>query len=122
MIGPAAYDVASLALDARVTISPELERAVVTAYCDERRRLGHVFDEADFRKAYAAMGAQRNAKLLGLFVRLDERDGKPHYLRHLPRIHDYLGRVLQHPVMQPVAAWFRDMGLMQEGMTRDEDA
>jgi aminoglycoside/choline kinase family phosphotransferase len=90
MIGPAAYDVASLALDARVTISPELEQAVVAAYCDERRALGHAFDETLFRKAYAVMGAQRNAKLLGLFVRLDERDGKPAYLQHLPRIHDYL--------------------------------
>lgn len=114
MIGPAAYDVASLALDARVTISPELEQAVVAAYCDERRALGHAFDEASFRKAYAAMGAQRNAKLLGLFVRLDERDGKPAYLEHLPRIHDYLGRVLKHPVMAPVAAWFEELGLMQQ--------
>jgi aminoglycoside/choline kinase family phosphotransferase len=114
MIGPAAYDVASLALDARVTISPELEQAVVAAYCDERRALGHAFDEALFRKAYAAMGAQRNAKLLGLFVRLDERDGKPDYLKHLPRIHDYLGRVLKHPVMAPVAVWFEELGLMQQ--------
>jgi aminoglycoside/choline kinase family phosphotransferase len=114
MIGPAAYDVASLALDARVTISPELEQAVVAAYCDERCALGHAFDEALFRKAYAAMGAQRNAKLLGLFVRLDERDGKPDYLKHLPRIHDYLGRVLRHSVMAPVAAWFEELGLMQQ--------
>lgn len=114
MIGPAAYDVASLALDARVTISPELEQAVVAAYCDERCALGHAFDEALFRKAYAAMGAQRNAKLLGLFVRLDERDGKPDYLKHLPRIHDYLGRVLKHSVMAPVAAWFEELGLMQQ--------
>ncbi len=114
MIGPAAYDVASLALDARVTISPELEQAVVAAYCDERCALGHAFDEALFRKAYAAMGAQRNAKLLGLFVRLDERDGKPDYLKHLPRIHDYLGRVLKHPVMAPVAVWFEELELMQQ--------
>lgn len=114
MIGPAAYDVASLALDARVTITPELEKAVVDAYCDERRKLGHAFDETAFRKAYAAMGAQRNTKLLGLFVRLDERDGKPHYLAHLPRIHDYLGRVLQHPVMAPVAKWFDDLALLEK--------
>lgn len=114
MIGPAAYDVASLALDARVTITPELENAVVDAYRDERRKLGHVFDEAAFRMAYAAMGAQRNAKLLGLFVRLDERDGKPHYLAHLPRIHDYLSRVLKHPVMAPVARWFDDLALLEK--------
>lgn len=114
MIGPAAYDVASLALDARVTITPDLEKAVVEAYCDERRKLGHAFDEEAFHKAYAAMGAQRNAKLLGLFVRLDERDGKPHYLAHLPRIHDYLSRVLKHPVMAPVARWFDDLALLEK--------
>ena len=114
MIGPAAYDVASLALDARVTITPELEKAVVDAYCDERHKLGHVFDEMAFRMAYAVMGAQRNSKLLGLFVRLDERDGKPHYLAHLPRIHDYLNRVLKHPVMAPVAAWFDDLALLEK--------
>ena len=122
MIGPAAYDVAALALDARVTIKPELEQAVIAAYCDERHRLGHTFNEDAFRKAYAAMGAQRNAKLLGLFVRLDERDGKPQYLNHLPRIHDYLGRVLVHPVMAPVARWFRDLDLLQEEAKRDENA
>ncbi len=100
MIGPAA--------------TPELEQAVVAAYCDERRLLNHAFDEAAFRMAYAAMGAQRNAKLLGLFVRLDQRDGKPDYLKHLPRIHDYLGRVLAHPVMEPVARWFRDLALLHD--------
>ncbi|WP_343313099.1 tRNA (adenosine(37)-N6)-threonylcarbamoyltransferase complex ATPase subunit type 1 TsaE [Brucella sp. BE17] len=122
MIGPAAYDVASLALDARVTILPELEQAVVSAYCDERLKFGHAFDETLFGKAYAAMGAQRNAKLLGLFVRLDERDGKPDYLNHLPRIHDYLGRVLKHPVMAPVAHWFDEHGLIGEGTAQNENA
>ena len=32
------------------------------------------------------MAAQRNSKILGIFVRLNERDGKPAYLKHLPRI------------------------------------
>src|SRR5690606_33439578 len=55
MIGPAAYDVASLALDARVRISPEIEAATLDAYCAERRRLGHAFDEDAFLRAYAVM-------------------------------------------------------------------
>src|SRR5690606_30286176 len=33
LIGPSAYDVASLAEDARVTIPPELEAEIVEAYC-----------------------------------------------------------------------------------------
>ena len=40
------------------------------------------------------MAAQRNSKILGIFVRLNERDGKPAYLKHLPRIRNYLERAL----------------------------
>lgn len=115
MIGPAAYDVASLALDARVTISPELEKAVVLAYCDERKKLNKAFDEESFKSAYAIMGAQRNSKILGIFVRLDERDGKPNYLNHIPRIRDYLARTLIHPSLKPVQQWYAENGLLSVG-------
>lgn len=99
--GPAAYDVASLAMDARVTIPPGLEAAIVAAYVAARERRG-VFDRAAFDQAYAIMAAQRNAKILGIFVRLDRRDGKPAYMRHLPRIRDYFARALKHPALAPV--------------------
>lgn len=115
MIGPAAYDVASLALDARVTISEELEQAILQAYCDERRQLAKAFDEENFKSAYAIMGAQRNSKILGIFVRLDERDGKPHYLNHIPRIRDYLARSLQHPSLKPLQQWYAENGLLSVG-------
>src|SRR5262249_36877298 len=104
LIGPAAYDVASLALDPRVTMSSEMERAVVEAYVSAR---GPHFDLPAFEEAYAIMGAQRHSKILGLFVRLDRRDGKPIYLKHLPRIRDYLRRSFGHPVLSEV----RDMYL-----------
>ena len=39
------------------------------------------FDMAAFARAYAIMGAQRATKVLGIFARLDKRDGKPQYLR-----------------------------------------
>ena len=89
LMGPAAYDVASLAMDARVTVPPEIEASTVAAYVAARQRAG-AFDEAAFAEAYAIMAAQRNSKILGIFVRLDRRDGKPAYLKHLPRIRDYL--------------------------------
>lgn len=110
VFGPAAYDLASLAMDARVTIDPTLERRIVEAYLDARRAPD--FDRNAFLRAYAVMAAQRNAKILGIFVRLDRRDGKPAYLRHLPRIRDYLGRALAHEVLGPVAAFFRDAGIL----------
>ncbi len=113
MIGPAAYDVASLAQDARVTITPELERATVAAYCDERAAAGP-FDRAAFERAYAIMAAQRNSKIIGIFVRLDRRDGKPHYLKHLPRIRGYLRRALAHPELAALKDLYDRLGLLEE--------
>ena len=110
VIGPAAYDVASLAMDARVDVPPELERAVVEAYCAARAAQGG-FDRAGFDIAYAAMAAQRNSKILGIFVRLNLRDGKPAYMNHLPRIRDYLSRALAHPALGALRAFYDEAGL-----------
>lgn len=112
LIGPMAYDLASLAQDARVTISPEMEAMTVAAYCAARRALDPDFDEAALRRDYAVMAAQRNSKILGIFVRLDRRDGKPAYLAHLPRIRAYLARALSHPVLAPVRALYARWNLI----------
>jgi len=109
--GPAAYDVASLAQDARVTIPPDLERDTVGAYKAARLARGG-FDEAAFDEAYAIMAAQRGSKILGIFVRLDRRDGKPQYLKHLPRIRDYVARVLGHPSLAGVRDFYETRGLL----------
>lgn len=112
VFGPVAYDVASLALDARATISPSLERAILDAY--RAARTGAGFDPARFEEAYAISAAQRNTKLLGTFVRLARRDGKPGYLHHLPRIRTYLRRVLAHPVLHGLRAFYEAHGLLEE--------
>ncbi len=112
MIGPSAYDVASLVLDARVTIDPALQKHLVDAYIEERRSRDTSFNEAAFLQAFSIMAAQRNAKILGIFVRLDERDGKPYYLKHLPRIQTYLASALVHPSLKPVREWCEKMGIL----------
>lgn len=114
LMGPAAYDVASLAMDARVTISEPLEKRTVAAYVAARRH-DPAFDPVAFSEAYAIAAAQRNSKILGIFVRLDRRDGKPQYLRHLPRIRAYVGRALAHPSLAGLAALYRRNGLLDEG-------
>lgn len=113
LVGPGAYDVASLAMDARVTVSPEIERATLAAYIAARHAAGS-FDEDAFRENYAIMAAQRNSKILGIFVRLDRRDGKPGYLRHLPRIRDYLRRALAHPALSGLLDLYTEHGLLEE--------
>jgi len=58
-----------------------------------------------FARAYAVLAAQRATKILGIFARLDRRDGKPAYLAHLPRIEGYLARNLNHPALTHLRLW-----------------
>jgi N-acetylmuramate 1-kinase len=106
VIGPPAYDVASLLQDARIEMPADLEMRLMAFYVRLRTEKDPDFDVAAFSEAYALMGAQRATKILGLFTRLDRRDGKPQYLRHLPRIERSLARNLSHPSLQSLRRWF----------------
>jgi N-acetylmuramate 1-kinase len=106
VLGPAAYDVVSLLQDARIDVPEALELALLTRYIKARRDADATFDPAGFAALYALMSAQRNTRLLGTFARLNRRDGKPHYLRHQPRIWTYLSRSLAHPALAAVQAWY----------------
>jgi aminoglycoside/choline kinase family phosphotransferase len=112
MIGPTAYDLASIVQDARVTIEPELFRQLMDDYLALRRAQGG-FDEAGFMKAWAIMSAQRNCKLAGLWVRLLQRDGKPGYLKHMPRMLSYLNVALEHETLAPLRDWCARAGIGQ---------
>jgi tRNA threonylcarbamoyl adenosine modification protein YjeE len=97
--GPVAYDVASLLLDARTDIAPALETELFEAYVLARQSRSPGFDRTAFADAYGVMAVQRISKILGIFVRLARRDGKPAYLSHLPRMLGYLGRALDRPLL-----------------------
>jgi aminoglycoside/choline kinase family phosphotransferase len=106
VIGPPAYDVASLLQDARVTVSDALEMKLLGQYLRQRKADDEQFDVEAFARAYAIMGAQRATKILGIFARLDKRDGKPHYLAHIPRVKHYLQKDLAHPALAEIRGWF----------------
>ena len=110
LYGPLSYDVSSLAQDARVSIPSELEAEILSAYVHTRAVAGG-FDEASFRLSYAVTALQRATKILGIFVRLDERDGKPDYLKHLPRIEDYVRRAIKHPALANLAEFYSSFDL-----------
>ena len=107
VMGPAAYDVGSLLQDARVDISEMMEIALLSRYVRARLAGNSAFDAPTFARAYATLAAQRASKILGIFARLERRDHKPQYLRHLPRVWAYLQRSLAHPALAPLAAWYR---------------
>lgn len=100
LIGHPAYDLVSLLQDARRDVSPALEQAMLARYA------ATVADREEFRADYARLGAQRNAKIVGVFTRLAKRDGKARYLELIPRVWALLERDLAHPALRPVADWF----------------
>lgn len=111
MIGPTAYDVVSLTQDARVTIGPDLRQRLLAAYAAERQRAGN-FDHDGFMQDWHIMSAQRNCKLVGLWVRLMQRDGKPAYMKHLPRTFSYLEAALEHAALAPLRVWCIQAGIL----------
>ncbi len=106
-LGPAAYDVASLLQDARVDVPEQMEIALLSRYARARHEADASFDAGGFALIYATLAAQRATKILGIFARLDRRDRKPQYLRHMPRVWAYLQRALAHPALSPLKSWYR---------------
>lgn len=96
-----AYDLVSLIEDARRDVSPDLAEPLMQRFCENA---GLKYG-AEFKTAYAVMGAQRNAKILGIFVRLAERDGKPHYRELIPRVAAHFQKNLQDPKCADLKAW-----------------
>jgi N-acetylmuramate 1-kinase len=108
LLGPAAYDLASLLQDARVDVPESTELALLGRYVRRRRATEADFDGAQFIALYVTLAAQRASKILGIFARLDRRDGKPQYLRHMPRIWGYLQRSLAHPALATLSKWYAE--------------
>ncbi|HMO77281.1 MAG TPA: phosphotransferase [Sphingopyxis sp.] len=98
LVGHPAYDLASVLEDARRDVTPAVEAAMLDRY---RQATG-----TDIEDAYWALAAQRNTRILGVFVRLWKRDGKPGYRQFQPRMWGLLERDLAHPALAPVKAWF----------------
>jgi aminoglycoside/choline kinase family phosphotransferase len=98
--GHPAYDLASVLEDARRDVPPQIEREMIDRYVSATGR------EESFERAYWALAAQRNTRILGVFTRLWKRDGKPHYRRFQPRMWGLLERDLAVPYLEPVRDWF----------------
>lgn len=98
--GHPAYDLASVLEDARRDVSPAIERAMIDHY------VAATGEGAAFERAYWALAAQRNTRILGVFTRLWKRDNKPQYRRFQPRMWGLLERDLSQPHLAPVRAWF----------------
>jgi len=99
VLGPIAYDVASLLRDCYIAWPDERVDAWVEQY---RQRLVGArllnVGSAQFRRWFDLIGLQRHIKVLGIFCRLCYRDAKPAYLGDLPLVlHYVLGVAPRYP-------------------------
>ncbi len=98
MRGHPAYDLVSLLKDARRDVPPALRQAMTDRYIGQTG-----VDPIQFHAACAALSAQRNLRIIGVFARLCLRDGKANYVDFLPRVWDYLMDDLRHPELSELA-------------------
>ena len=115
--GPITYDVASLLRDAFISWDEEFELDCFAYYWERARKAGLPVD-ADFGEFYRQlewMGLQRHIKVLGLFARINYRDGKPHYLADLPRFLDYARKVSER--YRPLSAFAKLLDDLEDRAT-----
>ena len=98
--GHPAYDLASVLEDARRDVPEDIEQAMIERY------IAATGNREAFERAYWALAAQRNTRILGVFTRLWKRDNKPGYRRFQPRMWGLLERDLSQPGLEPVRYWF----------------
>lgn len=103
-MGQPGYDLVSLLQDARRDVPQHIEAAMVQRFVG---KIGGT--EAAFSLAYAALGAQRALRILGIFSRLCLHGGKAQYLALIPRVWAQLQRNLGHPALAPLAAICQDL-------------
>lgn len=109
--GPPAYDLVSLLQDARVDISQDLEDKLFSIYVQARQAYQKpsqpTVTPTALSVSYALLGAQRATKILGIFTRLRERDHKPQYHLHMPRVRRALFKNLQHSYLADLHLWYQ---------------
>jgi len=90
--GPLTYDLVSLIKDCYIA----WPRKKQLHWIDEFLKLSMLnVDRQKFIKQLDLMGVQRHMKAVGIFARLNHRDGKPGYLNDIPRTLAYIFDVCQ---------------------------
>ena len=89
--GPIAYDMVSLMRDAFLSWDEESVLDWTVRYWEKARAAGLpvAADFGEFWRTFEWMGLQRHLKVLGIFARINYRDGKPKYLADTPRFIRY---------------------------------
>ena len=117
VLGAGKYDLASLLQDARRDLAAGLEQRMLERY------LAAVPDACGTSDAilqrYYLLAAQHHTRLMGQFIRLMRRDGKPGYLAFMPRVASQMQQALSDAGLADIADYldtrlpgWRDAGRM----------
>lgn len=92
MHGPLTYDLVSLLRDCYIAWPRARTEAWALSYRDKavQARLIDPVSDTDFLRWFDLMGVQRHLKAIGIFARLNYRDGKKDYLQDIPRTLNYI--------------------------------
>jgi aminoglycoside/choline kinase family phosphotransferase len=111
VVGPVTYDLVSLLRDCYIVWPQQRVENWVLGY--HRRLLDEELiaetDPQRFLRWFDLMGLQRHIKVLGIFARLNLRDGKPGYLADIPRVMNYVVEASRrHPELADFLAFLQD--------------
>lgn len=103
LLGPAAYDLASLLRDSYVTLGEDLIDELVAVYLSAAaERDGVERDPEEFRRIFDLQSVQRNLKAAGRFVFIDVKKGNDKFLRYIPQTLANVRRNMRkHEVFHP---------------------
>lgn len=102
VLGNPAYDLVSLLEDARRNVNSNVAMDCKSKFINSCFSK----DSELFNLNYSILSLQRNLKIVGVFHRLNTRDGKKQYLNYLPRVWSYIDQQLKNPLMSPILNWF----------------
>ena len=96
IIGNPLYDVVSLIDDVRIKLPKNLQDNLLKYYMLKSKFKNK--DEHNLKNDFDILSIQRNLKILGIFVRLYQRDQKPNYLKYLPYTWSLIERRMKNPI------------------------
>lgn len=117
VLGPITYDLVSLLRDCYISWPNEkiAEWALAYKIKAETAGLMNQVPDASFIQWFDYMGLQRHIKVLGIFARLNHRDGKANYLDDLPLTLHYVMQVgKKYSLVRPLIDLFKEWGIVEK--------
>lgn len=111
VLGPISYDLVSILRDCYIQWPLEKISKWAFEYKEQAEKAGLMdkVPDATFIQWIDIMGLQRHIKVLGVFTRLNHRDGKTNYLNDLPLTLHYVMQVgKKYPLIRPLIDLFNE--------------